>query len=409
MFLPKAAYFCKVDLLCKFKLCKVTSFIVQVNAMRIKLYVKRTPSAAFLAGVFSVVAFAMLVLYSSDAAEAVRRGVRLCAFSVIPSLFPMMFVSQYVVKSGAAELAGGLLNRPVRFLFGLPGVCGVALLTAFVGGYPAGARAAETLVTEGRITRQEGERLAAIAFCSGPGFAIGMIGAELYKNKSFGLLILTAQAFSCIIIGIGYRMIAGGFAGSHAGRFQAPCSSQGGDAFVQSAADAASALLHMCSFILLFQVLIAMLNATGLNEWLGRLTARFGMSDAGSLLLPCTAEVTGGVILSVRGGIPLTAFVAGFGGLSVHFQNFAVCRSIRPNKAVYLLIRLLQGAICSLIVSLALKLPWFSMATLPASVKVIGGMPTDFSRVSTGFGCIMLLMCLMSVICLPSEKERIKR
>ena len=85
MFLPKAAYFCKVDLLCKFKLCKVTSFIVQVNAMRIKLYVKRTPSAAFLAGVFSVVAFAMLVLYSSDAAEAVRRGVRLCAFSVIPA------------------------------------------------------------------------------------------------------------------------------------------------------------------------------------------------------------------------------------------------------------------------------------------------------------------------------------
>ena len=132
MFLPKAAYFCKVDLLCKFKLCKVTYFTVRVNAMRIKLYVKRTPSAAFLAGVFSVVAFAMLVLYSSDAAEAVRRGVRLCAFSVIPSLFPMMFVSQYVVKSGAAELAGGLLNRPVRFLFGLPGVCGVALLTAFV-------------------------------------------------------------------------------------------------------------------------------------------------------------------------------------------------------------------------------------------------------------------------------------
>ena len=349
-------------------------------------------------------AFALLILYSGEAAGAVRSGIELCASGVIPSLFPMMFLSQYIVKSGAAEYAGSLLNKPTRLLFGLPGVCGVALLTAFVGGYPAGARAAETLVSDGKITRAEGERLAYFAFCSGPGFAIGMIGATVYKNKSVGLLILTAQVFSCIIIGIAYRLFSK--CSPQTIRRNENCAvSRSPDAFIQSAADTAQTLLNMCSFIILFQVITALLGSTGVNAALGKMTECIGLGDFGKILLPCLSEVTGGTVLSVTAGIPFTAFVAGFGGLSVHFQNFALFRHIRPKKTLYLLTRLIQGIICGIFVRLALKLPCFSHESLPSSAKVLNGIPSDFSRVSTGFGCLMLIMCLMSVICLPSQKE----
>lgn len=356
-------------------------------------------AAAFIA------AFAMLIIYSGDTAAAVRNGITICVSSVIPSLFPMMFLSQYIVKSGAADIAGSLLNKPTHLLFGLPGVCGVAMMTAFVGGYPAGARAAETLVAEGKISRREGERLAETAFCAGPGFAIGMIGAALYKNKSVGLLILTAQGLSCIIIGIAYRFIFGGHDALYQKQHQTSPISHNPDAFVQSAADTAVTLLNMCSFIILFQIITGLLGSTGVNGALGNLTGHMGLGHIGQILLPCVAEVTGGSILSVSVGIPFTAFVAGFGGLSVHFQNFAICRTIRPNKTVYFITRIMQGGLCSLIASLALKLPCFSSAALPTSGMEISGIPADFSHVSTGFGCAMLVMCLMSVLCLPVKKE----
>ena len=164
-------------------------------------------TAPYMKAMMCGAACVIVLMHSEEAAEAVARGIRMCVTSVMPSLFPMIFLSQYMIKSGAAGEAGQLLNRPAKALLGLPGVCGVALLTGLIGGYPAGARAAESLVQSGEISREDGERLANIAFCSGPGFTLGWIGGGLYKNKMSGLLILTAQAVSCIIIGIVWNIV----------------------------------------------------------------------------------------------------------------------------------------------------------------------------------------------------------
>lgn len=344
----------------------------------------------------------LLLVYSRQTSDAVREGISLCAHSVIPSLFPMLFLSQFLIKSGAAAQAGRLLDKPVRLLFGLPGVCGVAVLTAFAGGYPAGAKSAEALFSEGVISRKEGERLCNIAFCAGPGFAIGMIGAGLYNEKSLGLLILTAQVISCIIIGIAYNV--SGFRDNHSVSRSAirPVQQIGkADAFVCAVSDSAESMLHMCGFIVLFRVLSSLLDAAGINDLLGRMTGWIGLGAVGMDILPCVSEVTAGSILSVKYGVPFTSFLVGFGGLSVHFQNFAICREIRPRKLVYLTTRIAQGTLCALITSLSLRLPFFSEFSLPTSRTMISGIPTAFSQGTAGFGCALLVMCLMSVICLP--------
>ena len=346
----------------------------------------------------------LVLVHSRQTSDAVREGISLCTQSVIPSLFPMLFLSQYLIKSGAAAQAGKLLEKPVRLLFGLPGVCGVAVLTAFVGGYPAGAKSAEALYSEGVITRKEGERLCNTALCAGPGFAVGMIGAGLYNHKSLGLLILTAQVISCIIIGIAYNV--SGLRDNRSIRGRAvPRTEQIGksDAFVSAVSDTAESMLHMCGFIVLFRVFAVLLDTAGINAYLGGFTERIGLGAVGSDMLPCISEVTSGSILSVKYGLPFTAFLVGFGGLSVHFQNFALCREIRPRKSVYFITRIAQGTLCGLITSLALRLPCFSDVALPAARTMISGIPTAFSQGSAGFGCALLVMCLMSVICLPQR------
>ncbi len=368
-------------------------------------YIKR-----YAAAVGILFASVMVLVNSEQAAEAVRRGIGMCVQSVIPSLFPMIFLSQYLIKSGGAAEIGKLLNKPTKVLFGLPGVCGVALLTGMVGGFPAGARAAETLTESGTLTQKQGQRLATIAFCSGPGFTIGMVGAELYKNKSAGLLILTAQIISSIIIGMTMRSTSGRKGASDDDReHHTPINTQGrSDAFVESAADAASTVIAMSSFIVVFQVIAAMLDAAHINSYLAALFSRFGAQQLGGCIVPCLTEVTGGSMLSVNIGLPFTAFVVGFGGLSVHFQNFAVCRRIRLNKLKYIFVRLIQGGLCSVIVSLALKLPYFAEMCSPAAVTFDGASPVQFSRISYSFGVIMLVMCLMSVICLPNRTIKFK-
>ena len=362
-----------------------------------------------LAAVGTLAACAVVLIHSKEAAEAVRSGIVICVNNVIPSLFPMMFLAQYFVKSGGAEEIGGMLDAPTRILFGLPGICGAVILTGLIGGYPSGAAAAEALVQRGAVSRRQGERLANIAFCSGPGFTIGMIGAQLYQNKSVGLLILTAQAISCIIIGIVLKLTAGNVSdhAPHINRRGIHSETGSQNAFVEAAAATSSAVLAMSSFIILFQVINAMLDVLGVSHRLSGLLGRVGMADMGNCLIPCLTEVTGGSMLSVNVGLPFTAFVVGFGGLSVHFQNFALCRGIHLRKGGYLLTRFVQGGICSLMVSAALHIPFFAERCVPAAVITNVGVPMRFSSISGSFGAIMLVMCLMSVLCLPShQKER---
>ena len=370
--------------------------------------IQKNRVASLWAAVFTLTGCAVVLLHTAQAAEAVRSGLRLCAGSVIPSLFPMIALSQYMIKSGGAQQIGVLLNAPTKRLFGLPGVCGAALLTGMIGGYPAGARAAATLVESGQISRREGERLANIAFCSGPGFTVGMIGAQLYKNKLAGLLILTAQMVSCIIIGMMWNGMQHmprrkEWASQHPHISPVHTESRSSDAFVQSVSDAAATVLTMCGFVVIFQVMIAMMDAAGVNALAERVLERIGLDAFKTVLLSAISEVTAGSVMSVRLGLPFTAFVVGFGGLSVHFQNFAICRCVGLRKATYFFWRAVQGLLCGLLVTAALQLPCFAQICQPAAALTGNDGTAAFSPVSNTFGILMLVMCLMSVICLPGK------
>ena len=370
--------------------------------------IQKNRVASLWAAVVTLTGCAVVLLHTAQAAEAVRSGLRLCAGSVIPSLFPMIVLSQYMIKSGGAQQIGVLLNAPTKRLFGLPGVCGAALLTGMIGGYPAGARAAATLVESGQISRREGERLANIAFCSGPGFTVGMIGAQLYKNKLAGLLILTAQMVSCIIIGMMWNGMQHmprrkEWASQHPHISPVHTESRSSDAFVQSVSDAAATVLTMCGFVVIFQVIVAMMEAAGVNALAERVLERIGLDAFKTVLLSAISEVTAGSVMSVRLGLPFTAFVVGFGGLSVHFQNFAICRCVGLRKATYFFWRAVQGLLCGLLVMAALQLPCFAQICQPAAALTGNDGTAAFSPVSNTFGILMLVMCLMSVICLPGK------
>lgn len=256
----------------------------------------------------------ILVWFLTDAARvraAAADALILCGKSVIPALFPFLAVSSLLVSLGFGEWVSPHLAGVMGPLFRLPGQASSALLLGLVGGYPIGARTAAELYRENLLTADEAERL--LAFCnnSNPVFLVSVLGSGVFGDIRVGVWLWLIHVLSALLTGIlfrgsgrktGRRPVARRFT-CHTVSFSA--------AFVEAVQNAASGMLSVCAFVVLFYVLASPLTALG--GWLG--TALVGLIELFSLtpLLPAS-----------RFGFILASGCAGWGGLSVLSQTAAV-------------------------------------------------------------------------------------
>lgn len=133
-----------------------------------------------LAGIFSALGFLMLILDSKTAISGAADGVELCLRTVIPALFPFFVVSSVLLQ---CENTSPTLHKLSLRVAGLPNGADSLLLPCFLGGYPVGAQSVYQMYANGRIPKQEAERL--LAFCNnaGPAFLFGMAG-QVFQAKS---------------------------------------------------------------------------------------------------------------------------------------------------------------------------------------------------------------------------------
>ncbi|MBQ9993163.1 MAG: hypothetical protein IJP17_00435, partial [Clostridia bacterium] len=173
----------------------------------LKLWRKKFPEAAL-----SVIITALAVgvtVFSSEVVHGISEGIQVCISVVIPSLFAMMYLSVFAVECGMAERIGRLLAAPSRWLFGLPGEAGAAVLLSMIGGYPAGAKAVCGLYQRGAISACQARQMANFCFCSGPAFLIGTVGGVTGGMRS-GLLLLAVQVVTVPLMGVIMRLVVRG-------------------------------------------------------------------------------------------------------------------------------------------------------------------------------------------------------
>ena len=119
---------------------------------------KKKRSAVFTA---AAIAMAVLILDSKTAFRGAEQGINLCIRTVIPALFPFIFLSTILTTSAAGNY--GILCFPAK-LFRIPENASSILIPAFLGGYPVGAQSVYQAHRNGAVSRQVAERL--LAFCS---------------------------------------------------------------------------------------------------------------------------------------------------------------------------------------------------------------------------------------------------
>ena len=150
-----------------------------------------------------------LLMWPQAAATGVSRGLSICSSVIIPSLFPFLVLSGFLVRSGLSVKLGRRLDRVTRALFGLPGCCGAGILIGFIGGYPAGGMAAGELVEQGAITREEGKKMLRFCVNGGPAFIISAVGAGLMGDIRYGVMLYAAHIAAAVLIGLFGRLWEG--------------------------------------------------------------------------------------------------------------------------------------------------------------------------------------------------------
>lgn len=124
----------------------------------------------------------MLILDGQTAMAGAGEGLELCLRSLIPSLFPFLFLSS--ILTGALWGTEGRLLRPLCRFLGIPEGAHAILIPGFLGGYPAGAQTIGQAYMNGKLDLSSAVHL--LRFCSnaGPAFLFGIIAAAFPDRKT---------------------------------------------------------------------------------------------------------------------------------------------------------------------------------------------------------------------------------
>ena len=293
---------------------------------------------------FTLLLATALLLQPQAGLQAMQQGLQLCAGSLIPALFPFLVVSNLLVQLGFAACLGRLL-RPILPHLPISGAGLSALLLGLTGGYPVGAGAVRRLYEEGHCSRQEAQRL--LAFCNNasPSFFLNLVGVAVFGSAKAGLLLYLLHLLSALMVGLLFSPR------QKEVFYSAPISTVSlPNAFTQAVSAALHSTLHICAFVLIFQVLLQLLATASL------------LPGAGDSLLRAFAcgllELTSGVrqLSGGRGDFVMAAFLCSWGGLSVHCQTLSLLQGSGLSTRCYWAGKLLQAVFAALLATLAMVL-----------------------------------------------------
>lgn len=333
----------------------------------------------------------------------VSRGLAICSGVLIPSLFPFLALSGFLIRSGAAAAIGRRAGRVTRRLFGLPGCSAAGILIGFLGGYPSGATAVGELVRSGQIDREEARRMLRFCVNGGPGFVIGVVGVGLTGSTAFGAVLYGCHVLAALtlgMLGVPPEARKKKDTGRTAGR---GCSLS--EAFVESVTGACTSLTAICAFVLLFSAVLAWVDSTGFAsavcgtaQGAKRLTA--WIACLLEVSCGCTAASSLGPLTSL-----LTSFAVGFGGLSVHCQVAATLRGTGVMEPSFFLSRFAQGLLTAVLTVIALRF-------IPVSLPVGQLMQTPIPKLTSGsvvVSAALLVLCgvwMLTVGCLDKPRQK---
>lgn len=266
--------------------------------------------------IFSLTAsIGFIILFFFDPSlmgDGVRNGLFLCGETVIPSLFPFMILSDFIVRSNFGNAAGRFLSPLTEKFFKLPGCSACAIFMSLVGGFPVGAKMISQLYENNSLSASQAKRMVWFCINSGPAFVVGAVGTTMLSSKKCGIILFASQTLAALIIGFFSRFFADKKGREKAiKKFEIDTS-----VFTDSVFCATGAMLNICAWILLF---------SAFNPFLIKLAERNPLFNTAVVM----SEVTGGCVFAAEHlPVYLLAPVLCWSGFAVHMQLLPYIKKI---------------------------------------------------------------------------------
>lgn len=260
------------------------------------------------------------------------RSLRLCGATLIPSLFPLFVLSRMLDSLGLPRVLSRRAGPWMQRLFGVSGAGAEAFILGLCGGYPLGATVVVELRRDGRIGRDEAERL--LAFCnnSGPAFILGGVGG-VFGSARAGALLYAGHVLAAVCTGLCLRR-SGDVSSPVVFEATAPVSFA--EAFTGAVTGALDSCLRLCAYVCFFGALTAVFDSFSFLPGLGPAFA-MGFFELGGGIGALAGWAPGPLTMALAG------FILGWGGLSVHCQTLGAVAGTDIKCARHLMGRALCG------------------------------------------------------------------
>lgn len=346
---------------------------------------------------FCALALCATLLFESNAVgDGIRRGLSICSYSVIPSVFPFMAISIFICKSNAADFFATIL-KPITKLLKLPRCCAGALLAALFGGYPAAAKCINDLVCDSCIGRKTAAKMLCFCVNAGPPFLISFVGISVFGNIKTGFMILIAQFLSSLVIAFALSI----FSDDKKPTENHPILHEKSNSVViiESISSAAESCFRMCSFIVIACGVLEILLGCGLFS---------DKSPLAKALFSGFLEVTSGIlncgnIGGIRAVIAAGA-ISSFSGISVMLQVAAVTDESEISLYPFIVSRFFHAFITAAFLRIFLLFSNESALVFSTKNEAIQATVSASAPVAVSLICMAALF-LLSVVPPKSEKE----
>ncbi len=308
----------------------------------------------------------LLILKPEICKKSVASSIILCSTVIIPSLFPFGVCALYFSKSGVFEKLNFLSPLTLK-IFGLSAYPFFIFISSLIGGYPIGAKLLSEAIKDGYLTPKSAQKMMRFCVNAGPAFIISAVGIGILGNKLLGFMLFVSHLLSSFLICRFSGTIK--IKPTKIGTLITPV-----DNFVLSSSQTATAVLNICSFVILFSVF------TGYIEY-------FSSQIPILKNLIYFMEVT--TAITKTDNIYLISFLLGFSNLCIWAQVLALGKNIGINILNFAFFRILHGTLSSILTFVLLKIfpvstitisttfsfatkPYVSSKTLSLSLLVLG-------------------------------------
>lgn len=292
---------------------------------------------------FLVICFLFMLFLPSVVFQGASTGILLWFHTVFPTLFPFFIINALLLKTGTISRFSSILAPFFQPIFHVSRGASYAILCGFFCGTPIGAKSIVSLVTEHKISKEEGEYL--LSFCNNtsPGFIVSFLCSQTLQMPKLSYISLGILWCSAVLSSFIFRQLyAPDTIHSSVSALSASfCDFTTG--LDESIWESMEIILKIGGYIVFFCVVLFLLKTIPCSSFLWN-----------SIFLP-SLELTNGVKMIAEQSLPfqiryiLFMALASFGGFCAAFQTKCIIQAVGFSFSRYIKEKLITTMVTSLL------------------------------------------------------------